>query len=194
MCRPPKQKTELTQARLREILSYDSVSGEWRWLVTTSNRVKVGDIAGCVRKDGYRVINVDNKIYLAHRIAWFFMKNEWPEGEIDHIDLCRSNNIFSNLRDSTHGQNGGNVTVRKHSRSGIKGVHLNKYGKYRASITIKGKTKFLGNYSTDAEASEAYAAAAQKHFGEFARYGAAANGTRTHANDNEVTVATAQAA
>lgn len=38
----------LTQARLKEVLHYDPETGIWRWLVSTSNRVQVGNQAGTI--------------------------------------------------------------------------------------------------------------------------------------------------
>ena len=46
--------TLLAQARIKELLSYDDESGILTWIKSTSNRVKVGSIAGCIRPDVYR--------------------------------------------------------------------------------------------------------------------------------------------
>jgi hypothetical protein len=67
------------------------------------------------------------------------------------------------------------VKRQKNNRLGIKGVSLRNSGKYCAVIQINGKTKYLGVFTTAAEASAAYAAAALERHGEFARTGAAAN-------------------
>ena len=42
-----------------------------------------------------------------------------PPGLIDHRDLCRSNNKWSNLRPATHGQNNRNRPAHRHSSTGI---------------------------------------------------------------------------
>jgi hypothetical protein len=98
---------------------------------------------------------------------------EWPSKQIDHKNLKRADDSFLNLREATQTQNSGNQRVQKNNRLGIKGVgaYQNKYRapRYRARIRVNGRLVHLGYFSTPAEANVAYAVAAQKHFGEFAR-------------------------
>jgi hypothetical protein len=42
----------LTASRLRKLLSYDKTTGLFRWLVRTSNRIRIGGIAGSRHRDG----------------------------------------------------------------------------------------------------------------------------------------------
>jgi len=50
----------------------------------------------------------------------------------------------------------------------LKGVSLHR-GKWYATIGLKGRKHFLGYFETPAEAHAAYAKAARKLFGKFAR-------------------------
>jgi hypothetical protein len=59
----------LTAERLRELLSYEPTTGLLRWKIRTSNRVRVGDVAGSSRVDGCRKIVIDGVSYLAQRLA-----------------------------------------------------------------------------------------------------------------------------
>lgn len=164
---------ELTQQRLRELLDYDASTGVFTRKVRVAN-VAAGTVAGCRRGAGYLFISVDNKLLRAHQLAWLYMTSEWPTRFIDHIDLNKSNNRWSNLRLATKSQNQANIGLTKGNASGIKGVSRyragEKYGKpWQAGIAKDGKGIHLGHYATKEEAAGAYARAATKLYGEFAR-------------------------
>jgi hypothetical protein len=94
------------------------------------------------------------------------MDGALPVEQVDHRDLNRANNAWSNLRQATASQNQGNK--RGWSSTGVKGVTRNK-GKFIAYIKISDRNVCLGTYSTAEEAGSAYARAAVQKFGEFAR-------------------------
>jgi len=74
---------------------------------------------------------------------------------INHIDLDKTNNKVDNLEVITNREN----CNRKHLKSTSKyiGVHWNtKDKKWKSVISINGKSKFLGYFITELEASEAY--------------------------------------
>lgn len=74
---------------------------------------------------------------------------------INHIDLDKTNNKVDNLELITNREN----CNRKHLKSTSKyiGVHWNtKDKKWKSVISINGKSKFLGYFITELEASEAY--------------------------------------
>ena len=57
---------------LKEALSYCPKTGIFRWKKPTSNRVKVGDVAGSLRDDGYVEIRFKGVLYSAAKLAWWF--------------------------------------------------------------------------------------------------------------------------
>lgn len=154
----------LTQERLKELLSYDPLTGVFLWKVNRRGRfAKAGAIAGYPdQKDGYLCICVDQRQYRLHRLAWFYMTGEWPSEQIDHIDLDKTNNRFANLREATHRQNQHNRPKRGYTFDKRRNAFV-------AQIRIDGKHKYLGQFNTAAEATAAYNEAAQIYHGEFAR-------------------------
>ena len=92
-----------------------------------------------------------------------------PGQEVDHINGDGLDNRRANLRVVSRSQNMMNAG-RGRNAAGSKGVDRQGRGKpWRARITIEGKTKNLGRFSTKSEASNAYDQAAREHFGVFAR-------------------------
>ncbi len=153
-------------ADLREHLAYDPVSGSFTWRTSRhGKRWPAGRPAGYVRK-GYLAIKLFQVKILAHRIAWALMHDEWPMHEIDHKDGNGLNNKWVNLRAATHSQNAMNSKPKSWH---LKGVGVNKYGRWTAYICRDYHKKNLGTFATEREAHEVYVAAAAKLHGEWAR-------------------------
>lgn len=90
--------------------------------------------------------------------------------EVDHKDNNGLNNQRENLRISTRAEQLANTRLRIDNTSSRKGVHWDsKNQKWAASITVSGKCKFLGRFSSLDEAALAHDNAAHKYFGEFYR-------------------------
>ena len=124
--------------------------------VRTAQRVKIGDVAGCLRNDGYTTIKIDGRIHRAHRLAWLHVHGEWPNDQLDHINGSRSDNRLANLRAASHSENQHNQRKpRSDNKSGFLGVFPYR-GKFRAMIRIDGKQRSLGDFSTPEAAHEAY--------------------------------------
>lgn len=161
----------LTADRLKECLNYDPATGLFtshQWL-DKRGRSCGGRIAGC-EKDGYIVIRIDYVLYRAHRLAWLYMTGAWPAGEIDHINMVRSDNRWLNLRNATQSQNNFNRKVYSRNKIGVKGVCFDAARqKYLAQIRKDGKGYHLGRFDTIEEASAAYVRAATLLHGSFAR-------------------------
>ena len=93
-----------------------------------------------------------------------------PGYQVDHVDGDGLNNRRINLRICRRSQNQGNARIRKDCSSGVKGVTFHKREKkWRARIQVNHKRMDLGRHRTKDDAAEAYAKAAFKYFGEFAR-------------------------
>lgn len=164
------QKT-VTQSRLRELLNYDPVSGVFTWKMSLKTTIKVGDAAGGKKPVGYLYIGIDQRIYLAHRLAWFYMTGEWPKADIDHVNGIRDDNRFCNLREATRSENLQNKGASPSNHSGFKGVSFSKSKRrWDARIVANKKRYYLGSFGTPEEAHAAYCAAARKYHGEFSRF------------------------
>lgn len=156
--------TELTQERLKELLSYDLETGIFINFTQRSSRAKKNVIAGNKRVDCYIQIGLDKKNHLAHRLAWLYVYGKFPEKHLDRINENPSDNRINNLRLSTNRENSQNISKpNKNNASGYLGVYWNKKDKkWQASITINRKLKNLGYFNTAEESSEAYLKAKQK--------------------------------
>tara|TARA_R100000501_G_C2567163_1_gene75481 strand:- start:131 stop:670 length:540 start_codon:yes stop_codon:yes gene_type:complete len=151
----------LTQSYLKECLHYNPETGVFTWLKRplshfnllragkTWNTRFAGKTAGSklivpATSDHYLKIGIGDKEYLASRLAWFYMHNEWPE-IIDHEDGNKLNNAISNLRNTTRQGNQQNLKRGIDNKSGQCGVCKDKRsGKWRAYINVNGKQIDLG--------------------------------------------------
>lgn len=167
----------LSHEKLKQILDYDPENGvfNWRDYPLPSGKARrrfgktcIGSVAGHYQKNSYLQIRYDGKLYLGHRLAWFYIYAEWPK-EIDHVNGDPSDNRISNLRVATRSQQNANTRRRRNNKTGFKGVC--KYGdRYSAYIKASGgKSRYLGSYETAQEAHNAYLIAAKEAFGDFAR-------------------------
>lgn len=154
----------LTAEQLKAVLDYDASTGVFVWKVRPSKAVKAGDVAGCTEKRiGYITIGIAGRIYKSHRLAWLHMYGEWPKGLIDHINGDKADNRIANLRDVF--ADGNSQNVRKpnvRNKSGFMGV-IWYQNKWRASMSVNGKSKWLGDYSTPEEAHQVYLEAKRKY-------------------------------
>lgn len=159
----------LTQEALRKRVHYDTVSGIFI-RKTKAYQAPLCSIVTSKDTKGYTRIRIAGKRYLAHRLAWFYMNDEWPPEEIDHINGIRTDNSAANLRLANRFQNKRNTKTYRNNKSGLKGVSWHATSKkWRARILKDGKELNLGVFDTPEAANAAYAVASVKHFGEFAR-------------------------
>lgn len=147
-----KKQDLLTLEQLDELLSYDSISGIFRWKVTRNNYVQAGQIAGSIGDQGYIAIKINGKSYQAHQLAWFIFYREWPREVPDHINHCESNNAIKNLRDVSSSDNYKNRRRRSDNKSGVVGVSL-RSGKWQARIVADGRRISLGYFTSLADAT-----------------------------------------
>lgn len=155
---------QITQSRLKELLSYNPLTGHFLWKMPQGRNSRVGTVAGSMR-DGYVCIWLDGVSYKAHRLAFLHQTGQWPIDKVDHRDGVRSNNIWTNLRQATDGQNQQNRKLNANSSSGISGVTWkSRNSKWQARIRVAGKLIHLGYFDDPQIAGNAYATAkAQYH-------------------------------
>lgn len=171
-CSKNRRKSKLkTLAELRELLSYDPLTGEFRRLTTRGPKHKAGQIAGGVTAHGYINITIDGVRYYGHRLAWLFATGEWPKDQIDHADMDRTNNRFANLREASNSDNLCNRGPTKRSKTGYRGVSYatDRKRKPWVAVVTKGARRFMRRFATREEAAARRQVAAQEIHGRFAR-------------------------
>lgn len=158
------------------ILDYDLVTGIWTWRYRPTGSAQwnghfAGKIAGGIDKiERYWRIRIDGTLYHAHRLAFVYVEDRWPDDEVDHVNLDRSDCSWWNLREATHSQNGCNKKQKSTNTSGFKGVWFhNGGGGWVAELHVNKKRYRKFSFATAEAAAEAYAEMAKKHHGEFAR-------------------------
>lgn len=160
------RRPNFTKGYLRSILHYDLETGIWSRKTVQHAKGVIGERAGCVNKsDGRRYIKVKSQRYSESRLAWFYVNGTWPKKDVEHRDGNKINNKWENFRLASRTQNQGNAKPRV----ALKGVTRVRTGKYTAQIQKAMCKMHLGTFDTPEEAHAAYAIAAKKHFGQFAR-------------------------
>ena len=150
----------ISQDRLKQLVNYNPNTGLFTWAMPR-RKCRLGDKAGCKMRNGYIVIRLDDELFYAHRLAWFYSYNKWPEQQIDHINGDRADNRLENLREATNAQNAQNTQkMRVTNTSGFTGVRRENK-KWLAEIKVNYKPIRLGLFATPEEAHEAYLKAKQ---------------------------------
>ena len=116
--------------------------------------------AYCSRKIGPKKY----QMILLHRLIC----DIWDERQVDHINGNRLDNRQCNLREASFLTNSWNRRKNR-KKIGFRGVYKSKFNTWRAIITVKGITHYLGSYVTAEEASKVYKKAAVKYYDRFAR-------------------------
>ena len=164
---------------IKSILDYCPDTGIFTYKVNRCRLAKAGQVAGSLWIDKrnpnskYYVITINGKLYMLHRLAYFYITGVDPaEKDIDHKNGNSLDNRFNNLRLATDSQNTRNQKKRKTNTSGFKGVCWYKQTKkWIARIQVNNKLIHLGYYTNKFYAALVYARAAKKYFGEFRREG-----------------------
>jgi len=153
----------LTQERLKQLLDYNPETGVFTWIAVRRG-IGVGRVAGKTC-DGYRRIQIDRKLYGAHRLAFLFMNGSLPNSPVDHINVNPLDNRWLNLRIDTNGLNAQNRKApQTNSKSGLLGASPNaRRDLWVAQIKYDGVVHRLGLFKTREEAHAAYIQAKRKH-------------------------------
>ena len=142
----------LTQERLKEMLSYNSMAGEFIRIKPLKGNTLYA-VVGSTNKDGYISISIDNKRYGAHNLVWLYLYGKFPDLQLDHINGVKDDNRSENLREVSHAENQKNKSLDKRNRFGYPGVREGKkLGTYRAYIGIDKAKLNLGTYKSLEEA------------------------------------------
>jgi hypothetical protein len=143
--------------RLHELLTYNSDTGVFTWTEKAPPKVRK-QIAGSKDSYGHVQIQIDKKIYAAHRLAWLYVHGKLPDYVIDHINGVRDDNRIKNLRDVTILENAQNIRKPlSNNKSGYLGVSFHKAtNKYAANIRVNNVQYYLGVFDTPEKAYDAY--------------------------------------
>lgn len=149
----------LTHSELKKRINYNPETGVFIWLPREAknwNSRWAGKVAGSKSLDGYVAINLHNKLYKAHRLAWLYMTGKWPELMIDHINHDKMDNRFVNLREADFKVNGQNAALRSTNTSGHNGVCWHKNcNLWRVRIKVDNKHRHIGYFKNLEDAVKA---------------------------------------
>lgn len=166
-----EEKIEVTKAIVRELITYDPISGKAFWnkrdVKWFDGKAHGGSIAEAARwntyhagkeicsktSEGYIRTPLLSGYYLLHRLIWLYMTGEWPN-KIDHINGIRDDNRWENLRNVTVQENCRNQRRRANNTSGCTGVYKHKQtGHFIVMINTPEKRRVsLGAFSAFEEA------------------------------------------
>ena len=151
----------LTLERAKYFLDYDPETGLFCSKIR-ANRRAPGIITGPISHYGYLIIGIDGEKYKAHRLAWFFVHGEFPDGMIDHRNEIKTDNRISNLRIASHFLNQHNRFKSKEHK--LLGAYFHKSsGKWSSSIKSNKKLHYLGLFDTELEAHNRYMEAKKEY-------------------------------
>ena len=140
---------------------YDDLM-QWNWFANGRGRR--------IYASRYEGSRPNRKMVRMHRYIMGLGDFSQDRRQVDHIDGDSLNNTDQNLRIVDACQNSWNRGPDSTNTSGFKGVYLEKStGLWWASITARGKRKFLGRFKTQEEAHSAYCKAAKELHGEYTK-------------------------
>lgn len=172
-----KARDDLSVEYVQAAFDYNPLTGDLTWKVRADmapqwNRKFPGRKAGTVNDRGYVIVAIYKKDFRAHRLIWVMMTGEWPQHEVDHENLIKSDNRWSNLRVATHVQNCRNRPKQSNNKSGFKGVSYCKLTKsWVAGIGVGRRRIVLGRAETPEKAFAFYKNALPKIHGDFSNAG-----------------------
>lgn len=163
---------ELSADLIRELFKYDPHTGVVTRAKTKSSNAKVGSVVGHRNVNGYLMTRINGRTLSVHRLVWMYVYGEFPNGQIDHINGCKSDNRISNLRCGTRAENQQNQKLHSDNTSGYTGVSWRKdSNKWKAQIQVDGRKIHLGSFVNieDAVAAHAIGKARYHKFQPFVR-------------------------
>lgn len=166
---PDTIEIQLTKGYVALVDECDADLASLRWSASVSKRSDGSSYVRALRFTGFRGKGIYmHREILSRKVGRSLSPNEMA----DHINGSTLDNRRSNLRIATNAQNQMNKGAQPNTSSGLKGVHwFSPRNKWRALITVDGKQKYLGLFTTKEAAHAAYCEAAVKLHGEFANFG-----------------------
>ncbi|MEO8640931.1 HNH endonuclease [Pseudomonas sp.] len=155
---------QITHAKLLSLAHYDPETGVF-------TRLADGYVMGKPDRKGYLLTWLKSWRFRSHRLAWFYMTGNWPAQEIDHINGDTSDNRWANLRECTHQQNNHNQPKRRNNKSGVKGVSLDRSGKWHVQVCLNCQVHHGGSFECLKDAEVAVQRLRARLHGEFANHG-----------------------
>ena len=162
-----------SQQELQALFEYSPVLGLFTYKVKPNFRIKIGSVAGTIKKTGkckgYCFIKVNGQLYQASRLAWMYVYGIDPGNlTVDHIDRNPSNNAINNLRLATLSEQSFNRTSS--NNLGVRGVtYIATKDIYLAQINFrKAGINTTKAFKTVEEASEWYEDMRKQYGKEFA--------------------------
>lgn len=175
------ERSDITPALLRRLISYCPETGELTWRVRAPAMFAAGKksaahqcrvwnakYAGCPalssESGGYLRGSIGGISVKAHRAAWAIYHGEWPHSDLDHINHNGTDNRIVNLRCVTPSQNAKNQKLRTTNKSGKMGVSWDSSNnKWMAMVVVDGQSIFLGRFCEKQEAIDAKSSAEVAH-------------------------------
>jgi len=160
----------ITQERLKELFNLDPETGVMYWNVRPGSRggPKIGDVAGCLSR-GYWRIKIGTKLYQRSHLVFLFYTGIAAK-QLDHRNRIKIDDRPDNLRTATTTENARNAIWSKASCLPKGVTWRDRLNPFRADIQVNGCPIYLGSFPAAELAHAAYCAAAERHFGEFARF------------------------
>lgn len=137
----------LTQEQVKDRFDYNPLTGVLTYRKDVGRKCRAGTRVGGVGSHGYRQVNIGGTRYLEHRLIWLYMTGAFPVGLVDHVDHCKTNNVWSNLREADHSQNRRNSTAKG---------FFERNGKFYARAILDNTQHFLGSFETPDAAHDAF--------------------------------------
>lgn len=152
----------ITQREAHHRFTYDPVSGNLYWKNPRGRKIKPGSLVGCRDTRGYKVCQLNRKMYKQHRLIWLMIYGYWPQ-TIDHINGVKDDNRLENLRAATSQQN----SINRAPRNGLPQGVFRGRNKFRAMLSVDSTQLDLGTYETPEEASKVYQEIAEEWYGDY---------------------------
>jgi hypothetical protein len=99
---------------------------------------------------------IDGEKFQAHRLAWFYVHGEWPDGDLKQLNGDYDDCSLANLRPISRIEQARLRSTLSTKTSGLRGVSRAARGKWKVSITANYEQVMLGVFGAKEQASAVY--------------------------------------